>query len=139
MGWKICTVQQVRVRSEKTRVNCARAQKRKRLWPALRPELTIEKVVGQHNLSATRVVKGWIRTYGSTEAPASLYKMSSRGNRMNVALQIRAGLLSVEEAARQNSVQIGTILNWIKELDSAPQSAMSAPANESGRSKPSSR
>jgi transposase-like protein len=105
---------------EQPRKHCSRADKKAIVARIEAGELTIEQVVAKYKLSTSRIVHRWITAYGSAESLAPVYKRCSQGHRMSVALQIRAGLLSVEDAARQNSVQAETILKWIEKLDTTP-------------------
>lgn len=120
---------------EQTRKHCSRAEKKALVARIEAGELTIEQVVEKYKLSTSRIVRRWITAYGSAESLAPVYKRCSQGHRMSVALQIRAGLLSIEEAARQNSVQGETILKWIEKLDTAPGGA--EPATSTNQMHPS--
>lgn len=108
------------------RKHCSRAEKKAIVARIEAGELTMEQVVEKYKLSTIRIVHRWITAYGSPEASVPIYKSCTQGQRMSVALQIRAGLLSIEEAARQNSVQVETILKWIEKLDAAPGGVKSA-------------
>ena len=121
--------------SEQPRKHRSRAEKKAIVARIEAGELTLEQVVENYKLSTSRIVHRWITAYGSAESLAPIYKRSSQGHRMSVALQIRAGLLSVEEAARQNSVQAETILKWIEKLDATPGGA--APAASANQMHPS--
>lgn len=76
-------------------------------------ELTVDEAMAACGIGARKTIYAWITTYGSPGASALVNKHYRTGHRNHIALQVQAGMLSVEEAARQNSVSVGTILGWI--------------------------
>ena len=93
--------------------------------------LTARDAAAHYGISR-RTVYSWIDTHAANAEAIPRTTKHSPAQRRQVALQIRAGLLSPEQAAQQNHVSLKTIGSWMAALE---QSSGLPPENKGTMSK----
>jgi transposase-like protein len=75
--------------------------------------LSFNEALQRYKISSRKTLYSWVTTYAKEPAVVQKGKKYSYAHRRQVALNIQAGLLCAEEAARQNSVSSETIADWL--------------------------
>lgn len=78
--------------------------------------LSFNEALQQYKVSTRKTLYGWVTTYGKEPSVVQKGKKHSYAHRRQVAFSIQAGVLSMEEAARQNSVSVSTVADWLSLL-----------------------
>lgn len=79
---------------------------------------TIPETLERYKIN-DRTLDSWLITFGTEEALEFKRKIHDKSHRRIIASQVHSGLLSVNEAARQNKVSGSTIRGWLYQYQSS--------------------
>lgn len=75
--------------------------------------LSFNEALVKYKIASRKTLYSWVTTYAQDPSVVRKTRKHPYSHRRQVAIGIKAGLLSVQEAARQNSVSEGTIESWL--------------------------
>jgi transposase-like protein len=78
--------------------------------------LSFNEALVKYKIASRKTLYSWIATYAQDPSAIRKTRKHSYSHRRQVAVSVQAGLVSVQDAARQNSVSEGTIKRWLELL-----------------------
>jgi len=78
--------------------------------------LSVNAALVKYKIATRKTLYSWVTTYANDPSVVRKTKKHHYSYRRQVAISVQAGLLSVQDAARQNSVSAGTVEAWLELL-----------------------
>lgn len=78
--------------------------------------LSFNEALVKYRVATRKTLYGWITTYAQDPSVVRRTRKHHYSHRRQVAISVKSGLLSLEQAARQNGVSERTIESWLELL-----------------------
>lgn len=78
--------------------------------------ISFNEALVKYKIGSRRTLYSWVATYAQDPSVIRKTRKHHYSYRRQVAISVQAGLISVQDAARQNSVSEGTVERWLELL-----------------------